>query len=65
MIVDYLERLGRELSFDRTLARSVQQEVEDHLWEAVGADPSGDLIAAQRRRVRPPRGYDLPGIAPA
>jgi len=32
MIADYLERLGRELSFDRSLARSVQQEVEDHLW---------------------------------
>ena len=51
MIANYLERLGRELSFDRTLARSVQQEVEDHLWEAVGADPSGDLIAAQQRAI--------------
>ena len=51
MIADYLERLGRELSFDRSLARSVQQEVEDHLWEAVGADSSGDVIAAQRRAI--------------
>jgi hypothetical protein len=51
MIADYLERLGRELSFDRSLARSVQQEVEDHLWEAVGADSSGDVMAAQRRAI--------------
>jgi hypothetical protein len=51
MIADYLERLGRELSFDRSLARSVQQEVEDHLWESVGADSSGDVIAAQRRAI--------------
>jgi hypothetical protein len=51
MIADYLERLGRELSFDRSLARSVQQEVEDHLWEAVDADSSGDVIAAQRRAI--------------
>ena len=38
MIPDYLKRLERELNFDRSLARCVRQEVEDHLWEAVAAD---------------------------
>src|SRR6266403_1450386 len=46
MIPDYLERLARELSFDRSLARNVRQEVEDHLWEAVAADPTGNMLAA-------------------
>jgi len=51
MIPDYLERLARELSFDRSLARNVRQEVEDHLWEAVAADPTGNMLAAQQRAI--------------
>jgi len=51
MIQDYLDGLSRELDFDRSLARCVRQEVEDHLWEAVAADPAGNLLEAQRRAV--------------
>ena len=51
MIRDYLDRLSRELDFDRSLARGVRQEVEDHLWEAVAADPAGNMPEAQRRAV--------------
>jgi hypothetical protein len=51
MIQDYLDRLSRELDFDRSLARCVRQEVEDHLWEAVAADPTGNMLEAQRRAV--------------
>jgi hypothetical protein len=51
MIQDYLDGLSRELDFDRSLARCVRQEVEDHLWEAVAADPTGNLLEAQRRAV--------------
>jgi hypothetical protein len=51
MIADYLERLERELCFDRSLSRCVRQEVEDHLWEAVAADPAGNTLQAQRRAV--------------
>jgi hypothetical protein len=51
MIADYLERLERELCFDRSLSRCVRQEVEDHLWEAVAADPTGNTLQAQRRAV--------------
>ena len=51
MIPDYLDRLERELSFDRSLARSVRQEVEDHLWEAVAADRTGNAVQAQQRAI--------------
>jgi hypothetical protein len=51
MIADYLERLERELCFDRSLSRCVRQEVEDHLWEAVAADPTGNTLQAQRRAI--------------
>ena len=51
MISDYLESLGGALSFDRSLSRSVRREVEDHLWEAVAADPAGDGLDAQRRAI--------------
>jgi hypothetical protein len=51
MIADYLERLERELCFDRSLSRCVRQEVEDHLWEAVAADPTGNTLQAQRRVI--------------
>jgi hypothetical protein len=51
MIADYLERLERELNFDRSLSRCVRQEVEDHLWEAVAADPTENTLQAQRRAI--------------
>ena len=51
MIPDYLERLERELNFDRLLARNVRQEVEDHLWEAVAADTTVNMLAAQQRAI--------------
>jgi HAAS len=51
MIQDYLDRLSRELDFDRSLSRCVRQEVEDHLWEAVGAGPAQDSLEAQRRVI--------------
>jgi hypothetical protein len=51
MIPDYLERLACELSFDRSLARNVRQEVEDHLWEAVAADTTGNTFAAEQRAI--------------
>jgi hypothetical protein len=51
MIQDYLDRLSRELDFDRSLARGVRREVEDHLWEAVAADTAKNTLEAQRRAV--------------
>lgn len=51
MIPRYLESLAAALSFDRSLSRCVQQEVEDHLWEAVAADPLGDRLEAERRAI--------------
>jgi hypothetical protein len=51
MIQDYLERLERELDFDRSLSRRVRQEAEDHLWEAAAADSTGNMLQAQRRAV--------------
>jgi hypothetical protein len=51
MIQEYLELLARELDFDQSLSRCVRQEVEDHLWEAVAANSSGDTPEAQRRAV--------------
>ena len=51
MIADYLERLERELCFDRSLSRCVRQEVEDHLWEAVAADSTGNALQAELRAI--------------
>ena len=51
MIPDYLERLACELDFDRSLSRRVRQEVEDHLWEAVAANSTGNMLAAQQRAI--------------
>jgi hypothetical protein len=51
VIPDYLESLGRALSFDRSLSACVRQEVEDHLREAVAADPMDDGIEAERRAI--------------
>jgi hypothetical protein len=51
MIQDYLDRLARELDFDRSLSRCVRQEVEDHLWEAVAACPAANEMEAQQRAI--------------
>ena len=51
MIPDYLDLLARELDFDRSLSRRVRQEVEDHLWEAVAANSTGNMLAAQQRAI--------------
>jgi hypothetical protein len=51
MIPDYLELLARELDFDGSLSRRVRQEVEDHLWEAVAADSTEDMLQAQQRAI--------------
>ena len=51
MISDYLEALVGALGFDRSLSRRVRQEVEDHLREAVAADPMGDGPEAERRAI--------------
>jgi hypothetical protein len=51
MIQNYLEQVARELDFDRSLSRCVQEEVEDHLWEAVHANPAGDSCEAQRQAI--------------
>jgi hypothetical protein len=48
VISAYLEKLRAALSFDPWLAQCVQQEVEDHLREAVAADPIGDGLAVER-----------------
>lgn len=49
MISDYLESLVDALNFDRSLSRRVQEEVEDHLREAVAAEPRCDGPEAERR----------------
>jgi hypothetical protein len=51
VIAEYAEALAGKLGFDRSLASRVRQEVEDHLWEAVAADPAGDSLEAQRRAI--------------
>jgi len=51
VISEYAESLADKLGFDRLLARRVRQEVEDHLWESVAADPAGDPLEAQRRAI--------------
>ncbi len=47
MISEYAESLARRLRFDPALARSVRQEIEDHLWEAAG----NGSPEAQRRAI--------------
>jgi hypothetical protein len=51
VISDYLESLVGALGFDRSLSRRVRQEVEDHLREAVAADPMGNGLEAERRAI--------------
>lgn len=51
MIPDYLDALARALSFDPSLSRRVRREVEDHLLDAIAADPARDRREAERRAV--------------
>jgi len=51
VISGYLETLSAALSFDRALAQRVRQEVEDHLQQAIAADPSNGGIAAEHRAI--------------
>jgi len=51
MIDDYVERLAGKFDFDRSLSRRVRQEVEDHLREAIAADATADVVAAERRAI--------------
>jgi hypothetical protein len=51
VIAEYVEALAGKLSFDCALSRCVRQEVEDHLREAVAADPAGAAPEAERRAV--------------
>ena len=50
-VADYLNELGRELAFDPALSRRVRQEVEDHLQEAVTAEPAEPTINAEKRAI--------------
>jgi hypothetical protein len=51
VISEYVDRLASKLAFDPPLSRRVRREVEDHLWEAVSADPAADRREAERRAV--------------
>jgi hypothetical protein len=51
MIAHYLTALTDALRFDRRLACAVRQEVEDHLYETLAADPQPDRAAAERQAV--------------
>lgn len=51
VIADYADALAGKLAFDRRLARRVRQEVEDHLRDAVAADPGHDPAKAERRAI--------------
>lgn len=51
MIADYLDKLSTALSFDSSLSRCVREEVEDHLREAVAADPGADRREAEARAI--------------
>jgi uncharacterized membrane protein len=51
VISAYLDTLQVALRFDRSLARRVRQEFEDHLREAVAADPSEDRGQAEQRAI--------------
>jgi hypothetical protein len=51
VISGYLDQLAGALSFDRALSRCVRLEVEDHLCEAIAADPALDRHEAERRAI--------------
>jgi hypothetical protein len=51
VIPDYLNALASALSFDPTLSRRVRREVEDHLLDAIAADPARDRREAERQAI--------------
>jgi hypothetical protein len=51
VISDYLDSLAGALRFNQSLSGRVRQEVEDHLREAVAADPTGNWAEAERRAI--------------
>ena len=51
VIAQYVDRLARELAFDPALSRRVRREAEDHLREALAAQPAADRTEAERRAV--------------
>jgi hypothetical protein len=51
VISEYVDRLASKLAFDPSLSRRVRREVEDHLREAVSADPTADRREAEQRAV--------------
>ena len=51
MISDYLDALAGALRFNQSLSGRVRQEVEDHLREAVAADPTASAAEAERRAI--------------
>jgi HAAS len=51
VIRDYLDALATALSFDPSLSRRVRREVEDHLLDAIAADPARDRSEAEGRAV--------------
>jgi len=51
VISDYLDSLAGALRFNQSLSGRVRQEVEDHLREAVAADPTASAAEAERRAI--------------
>lgn len=51
VIEQYVANLRRQLDFDPALAERLGSEVEDHLRDAVEADPAGPSIEAECRAV--------------
>jgi hypothetical protein len=51
VISEYLDTLQAALRFDSSLARRVRKEFEDHLREAVAADPCEDRRQAEQRAI--------------
>jgi hypothetical protein len=51
LIADFAQRLADELRFDPALARRARVEVEDHLWEVVAHDATGESPDAQREAI--------------
>ena len=51
MISEYLDALATALNFDRALARTVRDEVEDHFRESIAADRTTDGVEAEQRAI--------------
>jgi hypothetical protein len=51
LIAAYAELLAGKLDFSPSLSRRVRQEVQDHLWEAAAAGPTGNECEAVQRAI--------------